>query len=268
MCSGAFSHLIDQENKSINDQRFHENIPYDEHLKDGDSFHKVDFKTATRVYVAGGEPTVMPEFYKFLRNSINNNRTNFELNVNTNAVKISEPLFDMFKKFSRLWFTCSIDGTAKVNEYIRWGTDSIKQISNIHRLHKNGAGIHIIMVSSIYNIHDLGNTMQFFDNEFPYATVQVNYAGFKNDLLSPFNHPNTNLILESLKKAKSSKCYYHQERGSKPMIDSFIEHYSSNPTVDIDKLKKFFYYNDTLDEHRGAKLADYIPQLEECRKYV
>lgn len=268
MCSEGFSHLIMEENKTIKNNKFHTMRPNTVYLENGNSFSKIDFNTATRVYIAGGEPTVIPELYQFLRSCIRENRTNLELNINTNAVKISEPLFDLFKQFKKLWFTCSMDGTGKVNEYQRWGTDTKKQIRNIHRLHKNGAGIHFIFVSSIYNIHNIGDAMHFFDKEFPYATVQINYASYHNDILSPFNRPDTELVLSSVEKAKSSKCYYHQERGSKPLIDGFFNHYSKNPKIDKKKLRDFFFYNDTLDQHRGAKLRDYIPELEECRKYI
>ena len=52
------------------------------------------------------------------------------------------------------------------------------------------------------------------------------------------------------------------------MVDGLYDHYSKNNKFDKEKLKNFFYYNDTLDKHRGSKLAAYIPQLEECRKYI
>ena len=37
---------------------------------------------------------------------------------------------------------------------------------------------------------------------------------------------------------------------------------------DTDKLKKFFDYNDLLDQSRNVKLIDYIPELEACRSYI
>lgn len=268
MCSEGFSHLIMQENKIIKSNKFHEMRPGEVYLENGNSFDKVDLDTATRVYIAGGEPTVMPEVYQFLRSCIQEGKTDLELNINTNAVKISEPLFDLFKQFPKLWFTCSMDGTGKVNEYQRWGTNTNKQIRNIHRLHTNGAGIHFIFVASIYNIHNIGDAMLFFDKEFPYATVQINYAGFTDGILSPWNHPDKDLVLSSLEKAKSSNCYYHQERGSKPIVDGLYNHYSNNPKLDKKKLRNFFYYNDTLDKYRNAKLQDFIPELDQCRKYL
>jgi MoaA/NifB/PqqE/SkfB family radical SAM enzyme len=270
MCRPKYSHLIQKETLGIEDKKFRNlvvsNTP--EQIMNTSSFHLVDLDKIVRLYIAGGEPTIMPEVYNFLRKCVKKKKTNFELNINTNAVKISEPLFNLFKNFKNLWFTCSIDGTPRVNEYVRWGTTSSKQIQNIHRLKKNGAGIHFISVISIYNIHQIGEIMEHFDNEFPYATVQLNTAAYKNDILSPWNHPNHNLVTKSLLKAKKTKCYFHQERGCTTMVDGLYEYYTKKPICDIEKISDFFYYNDTLDRTRGSKLGDYIPELEECRKYT
>lgn len=268
-CRPNWSHLIDKEVKSIDDPKFQKiALKQNREVLNNSSFDKLDLDKLERIYIAGGEPTVMPEVYEFLRRCVKEDNTNFEMNINTNAVKISEKLFDLFSKFKKLWFTCSIDGPPKVNEYARWRTDSRLQISNIHRLRKGGAGIHFISVVSIYNVHVLGDTMEFFDREFPYATVQLNKAGYKQDLLDPFNHPNQKMVLKSLTKARNTKCYYHQERGSKPIVDSLIDHYTNHHSVDLKKLSNFFYYNDTLDKHRGSSLSEYIPELEECRKLI
>ena len=270
MCRPKWSHLIQEETKSIDDKKFQMLVTHDDddEIVNTPSFNLLNLDTMVRLYIAGGEPTVMPEVYEFLRACVKKGKTDFEMNINTNAVKISEPMFDLFKHFNKRWFTCSIDGTAKVTEYTRWGTDSKKQIENIHRLRNDGAGIHIISVISIYNVHEIGSIMEFFDNEFPYATIQLNHAGYHQGILDADNHPNHSLIVESLKKAKKTRCYYHQERGAKTLVDGLYEYYNNNPKFRREKLSNFFYYNDTLDRVRGSKLVNFIPELEECRKYI
>ena len=269
MCRPNWSHLIDKEVKNIDDQKFQKIVQHqDNEVLNNPSFDKLNLDKMERIYIAGGEPTVMPEVYEFLRRCVKENKTNFEMNINTNAVKISDKLFNLFSKFKKLWFTCSIDGPPKVTEYIRWGTNSQRQISNIHRLKKGGAGIHFISVISIYNVHVLGDTMEFFDREFPYATVQLNLGAYKGQILDAFNHPNQKLVLNSLIKARNTKCYFHQERGSKPIVDSLIDHYTNHYSVDRERLSNFFYYNDTLDKHRGSSLSESIPELEDCRKVI
>jgi hypothetical protein len=85
---------------------------------------------------------------------------------------------------------------------------------------------------------------------------------------SVYNHPNTKLVIESLEKCKQTKMYYSDGKSNKTFIDSAIEYYSNNPQCDLNLLKQFFEYNDKLDHARNVRLADYIPELEECRKLI
>jgi hypothetical protein len=62
--------------------------------------------------------------------------------------------------------------------------------------------------------------------------------------------------------------YQSNGKSCKSGIDGLYQHYSSNPTFNVKHLKMFFDYNDQLDRARGVKLADYIPELEDCRKYI
>ena len=114
----------------------------------------------------------------------------------------------------------------------------------------------------------LGEILEYFESEFPYAPVHFNTAGYKGDIISPFIFPNHNLVLQSIKKAKNTKIYYDNEQRTKAVIDSLEKHYSTKTQIEYKKLSNFFYYNDTLDKARGSKLGDYIPELEECRKYI
>ena len=267
-CNGHFSHLIDKESKNITDPMFQSLL--DPTIVDSMGGEEIiDYKNLKRIYFGGGEPTVMPQLYKFLQTCIKNNNTNLEIRIGTNAVKISDKLFDIFKNFGNLTCSVSTDGTPKIDEYIRWGTDSTLKVKNIKRLKAQGNAIAINFVCSIYNVFALGEILEYFESEFPYAPVHFNTGGYKGDIISPFIFPNHNLVLESVKKAKNTKIYYDNEQRTKAMIDSLEQHYSNVDTqIEYEKLCNFFYYNDTLDRVRGSKLVDYIPELEECRKYI
>jgi len=267
-CNGHFSHLIEKESKKITDPIF-------QSLVDPKQFDSmggkeiIDYKNLKRVYFGGGEPTVMPQFYDFLQTCIKNSNTNFEIRIGTNAVKISNKLFDLFKNFSQLTCSVSMDGTPKIDEYIRWGTDSAQKVKNIKKLKAQGNSIAINFVCSIYNVFALGEILEYFESEFPYAPVHFNTGGYKGDIISPFIFPNCDLVLRSLERAKKTKIYYDNEQRTKHVIDSLERHYSAdNIQVEYERLSKFFYYNDTLDRVRGSKLEDYIPELAECRIHL
>jgi hypothetical protein len=54
------------------------------------------------------------------------------------------------------------------------------------------------------------------------------------------------------------------------MVDLTLTHYSNpNYKVNVDHLRYFYDFNAKLDQSRGSKLVDYIPELEEgCKIYL
>jgi hypothetical protein len=85
---------------------------------------------------------------------------------------------------------------------------------------------------------------------------------------SAYNHPNHDLVVESMAKCKQTRMYYTDGKSNKTAIDSLYDYYSKRPACDLVELKNFFLYNDQLDHARNSRLGDYIPELEECRKYI
>jgi hypothetical protein len=47
-----------------------------------------------------------------------------------------------------------------------------------------------------------------------------------------------------------------------------INWYTNEYHLDVDKLKKFYEFNDKLDQSRGSRLADYIPELAQARSMI
>jgi hypothetical protein len=80
--------------------------------------------------------------------------------------------------------------------------------------------------------------------------------------------PNKALALADLERIKLSRSYKtDQVAGFKSKVDYFINVLEKS-TVNLENLQKFFKYNDTLDQSRGVKLADYIPELERARSLI
>jgi sulfatase maturation enzyme AslB (radical SAM superfamily) len=257
-CVPRDSHLIDKEFKSIGITDFDKNLDvYDQYT----GFDVVDIDSVERLYVAGGEPTIMPELYEFLRKCIDQKRTNFEFMINTNAVKISKTLLDLFKNFSHLGFSVSLDGVGPINDYIRWPGKFEDIVKNTHTLIDQGHHVAFISVVSIYNVTSLHKLLEFQDQEFHGVPVMLQFDTFKDDIQSPYNHPNIELALESLEKCKMTSAYFNYSRGTKSIIDQLYDHYNSNPQCNLVKLEKFAKFNELLDQSRKHKLEDYIPEL-------
>ena len=74
------------------------------------------------------------------------------------------------------------------------------------------------------------------------------------------------MALDDLNKIKTLKKYRTDEVFNSN-INSIIQRIETCK-VNYDMLINFFKFNDLLDQSRGVKLADYIPELDHCRVYM
>jgi pyruvate-formate lyase-activating enzyme len=252
MCGPNDSHLIQREYQQIG------LIDKNKFLskKNVTGFDIVDFSTAKKIYVAGGEPTIMPEFYQFLDQCIENKKTDVEFLVNTNGTKLSERFKAQLKHFSNFHFIFSIDGFDQLNYYIRWPSNWKNIVSNLHYLRANQHKVTVNTTVSIYNILSLHELFKFIDSEFPNTLIHCQIA----ENLSPFMFPDSQIALDSLLPIRSLNCYKNDVLFASS-IDGYINHFQTRSTAE-NNLLDFFKFNDKLDQSRGVKLQDYVPELE------
>ena len=225
---------------------------------------KIDTLTEkSTVYFHGGEPSIMPEVLEFMHRCIAKGRTDFNLTMCTNGLKFTDKFLDAISHFKNTNFSFSLDGYGPVNDYWRSGSKWEKIIANAHLLKSRGHFISINTVPGIYNVTNLHLLLEFLDREFPFTAIymQINYLKWQ----SAFNHPNKELVIESMKRCMNTSVYHSNGKSCKTAIDSIYNHYMGNPTCNLDDLKDFFDYNDQLDRVRKVKLGDYIPELEAAR---
>ena len=233
------------------------------------SIDQIDIDKLTeksQVYFQGGEPTIMPEVLEFMERCLEKNKTNFDLSMCTNGVKISDKFLKLVSNFPNTNFSFSIDGFSHINDYWRSGSEWNTVIANAKLLQSQGHFISINTVPGIYNVTNLHLLFEFLDREFPFTAVylQINYLEWQ----SAYNHPNAALVIASMQKCMNTSTYLSNGKSCKTAIDSIYKHYSSNPTCNIDNLRAFFNYNDQLDRARGVQLADFIPELESSRNLI
>ena len=262
MCDDKHSHLIEEENKKLG-------LPLlDEKWKFQDfPYNKINFDTVKRIYWAGGEPTVMPEFYAFLRRCIEQKQTNFDLSIGTNGMKISDTLLELLREFPHVNFSISFDGYEKINDYIRWGSDFDTVRDNCHRIINEGHHLAFQTVFSLYNATRIHEIYEFYDREFPGLNSLVQPAGGVGSYLGPWHNPLREQVLESMYRCQQTKVYYNGGRNTDALVTEMINRYK-NYDYDPNILIEFFRYNDQLDQARGSQLGDYIPELEQARLLV
>lgn len=262
MCDDARSHLIEQERIQLKIEL----TPY--RFRDL-PFTKIKLDTVQRIYVGGGEPTIMPEFYQFLENCISHGRTDFELCIGTNGMKFSNKLIDLLDHFSDVLLSFSFDGYDIINDYIRWRSDFTTIVQNARMIKTHGHKIGLQTVPSMYNVTRLHEIFEFYDQEFPGSSCLLQAANGHGGILLPWNHPRSDLVIESLQKCKQTNQYLMSGRSLKGYVDGLYTLYSNpNFNCNLDLLKKFFEFNDMMDRARGSSLGDYIPELEDCRDLV
>lgn len=259
-CDDGHSHLIEQEWKSIG-------IPLTSWKFSNTPFDKINFKTLQRIYIGGGEPTIMPELYQFLSKCIDVGNTNFELNIGTNGMFFSDKLVSLLDKFTNVCFSFSYDGYKKVNDYIRWKSNFDTIVQNGRMLLNQGHVIGLQTVFSMYSITRMHEVFEFYDQEYPSSGLLVQVGHGMNDIYMPFNHPRPDLVIESMRRCQKTNVYFANGRSIKSMVDLILEYYL-NPSYNcnVSKLQEFYQFNDKLDQSRNSNLGDYIPELAEARK--
>ena len=258
MCGPESSNLIAREYKKLN---LISELPNKEFA----DFDFIKFDHLKKLYVAGGEPTAMIELYNFLDKCIDNKQTDFEFVINTNATKISPKFKQQIKHFSNLQFIVSIDGFKELNHYIRWPSDWETIVSNVQYLKQHNHVVAFNVTASIYNIATLFQLLNFFDTDFSNSLVHCQLAVSKNDVLSALNYPWTDQVLNNLTQVQQLNCYKND-----PLLASFVDgiigQYQKRNSVDLDKLAKFFKFNELLDQSRNIKLENYVPELAQSKK--
>lgn len=262
-CNPLHSHLIEREAKEYNIV-----YPVRSSLKYStiERINIDNLSPESRIYLTGGEPTVIDEVFEFMRRCIEQKRTDFELTFGTNGVKFSPTFLRLCQQFTNLNFSFSLDGYGRINDYWRWGSDWATIVKNMRLVQDEGHRISVNTVPGIYNVTNLHLLYEFLDQEFPEVAVYLQLNFFKAQ--SALNHPNHDMVMDSMRRCQQTNVYLAYDKSNSTGIDSLYNHYSQRPACDLKMLKQFFDFNDQLDRARNSQLGDYIPELEACRSLI
>ncbi len=224
-------------------------------------FDIVDLDSVKKLYVAGGEPTAMPEFFEFLDRCIQN-RSTFEFTVNTNANKFSDKFKTQLSKLPHIQFIVSIDGYRDLNHYIRWPSSWDSIIDNVKYLCANHHTVSFNVTVSLYNVAELHDLLSFFDREFPGVLVHAQMA---SGITSPLNFPAPNMALQDLKLVQTLNCYQNDWL-LKSFIDSLVNHFET--TAITPNLREFLDFNQKLDSNRNIDITHYAKKLWQAIQHL
>lgn len=220
----------------------------------------------SRVYLHGGEPTVIKEVYDFMQKCIDQGKTDFQLAFCTNGQKLSKKFLFLLSHFSNTHLSFSIDAYGKINDYWRHGSNWETIVANMKTVDQMGCKTSFNTVPGIYNATNLHLLLEFADEHFPKSTfyMQIN----NRDSQDVYNHPDSEAVCRSMERCMQTNVYYSDGKSNKTCIDSIYNYYSNNPGFDPIRLQQFFEENDRLDKIRNSYLKDYIPELDACRRFL
>jgi MoaA/NifB/PqqE/SkfB family radical SAM enzyme len=205
-----------------------------------------------RIYVNGGEPTLVEKHFAFLHNLIDSGRaSNIDLWYNINVTNLPHELINIWGKFKSITVTASIDDLFKRNDYIRSGSQWADIVFNLSKLKLTETiDLSICQTLSIYNIFYVDKFYNFFKD----YRIHHNWC-YDPAFLSPWNLP------DDVKKTIIDNC--------KSMPDyerNNIEQTLMKPRNET-QFKQFIAYNRKLDLMRKTKFSDIFPELAAAINY-
>lgn len=217
-------------------------------------------KNLKYVYFAGGEPLVQKEHYQFLEWCIKNNlRPELYYQSNGSIVKYGKyNIIDLWKNFSKVTYSVSIDGFGKLGEYIRSGYNDKNVKKNLNTIVEAFGNNKEIVINSTWMIYNAYYITEFFDeienepwvitnNVYPQLLVFPEYLQAK---VLP-----QELKDKALEKIYNSKWYKKYPHKFEALVNNLQE--ESTPEL----WKEFIEQTNSLDIRRKESLVDVFPEI-------
>lgn len=252
MCGPAASSLIEKEYTKLGIMNRYPEFVVNPSKRNLDEFLAID--NLQKIYFTGGEPTANARVYDFLDHCVAKNKTDFVLQINTNAWKISDKLVSLIKKFRKAEFIVSIDAFGRANDYIRWPSRWNMILANASKLDQIGT-VSFAVSLSLYGIFSFTELMEFLDRNYPGKYVHCQFV----ENQSPFMIAYDPQQIEKIEQIRHMSIYRNN-----PALQSFVNGLIADlhqSTLQKQSLQEFFVFNDRLDASRGSRLQDYIPEL-------
>jgi sulfatase maturation enzyme AslB (radical SAM superfamily) len=126
----------------------------------------IDYSTARRISLLGGEPFFDPATFTILENLVKHKNTDCFISIVTNgSIKLSQSKLDLLSKFTDLNICISIDGVGPVFEYMRWPAKWPTILDNIEKFKKITKNISISYTISSLNVLYYQQTVNWFQSQ-------------------------------------------------------------------------------------------------------
>ena len=120
-----------------------------------------------KVYLTGGEPTLIENNFRFLQACIDSGRAKkIFLMFNINGTRVEDRFLEAIKHFKFVLINVSIDAEGQMNEYIRKGSDWDVIQKNLHKLCQtpNNVQLGVTPVLQAYNILNITDLLRYIES--------------------------------------------------------------------------------------------------------
>jgi hypothetical protein len=254
MCTPNNSSQIDQEYKNntsaynaldimyhLNYKNFSVKTVPDNWWEHEETFQQVVtiVKNAKYVNFSGGEPLMMPAFYRLLDAM----DSDCIISINTNLTRLTARTIESFKRFQRLSVSVSLDGVGSHQEYIRWGSNWTELDANINQvLELDSVSLdfsYLLQHTSVYTWPALWNYLKKFNKPIGVYPVFGGTIG------------NGTLTQDSVVPADMQKFADWHRQNSTP-YDDIITQWINSYNFDPAKHQHYRDYVGMLDKIRGC----------------
>jgi len=219
------------------------------------------------LHLAGGEPLITDFNYRLLDRLIESGQTNTSLYYDTNLNTLTHngrDILKLWKHFSSLHISLSLDATGAQGEYIRHGLDFERWKTNLHRLKKEvpHASLRLHIVVSVFNIATLPKHLERICAE-PF--VQPKLIGFTFLIGPPHlcvqilpKHLKKNIARNLRRNIVNNPAYSPNLRTATNNLIRFMN--AKDRTEELDEFRRI---TSTLDQRRNENAWDLFPELRD-----
>lgn len=223
-----------------------------------------------KVYMTGGEPTLIQNNFRFMEECIRRNRRDITLFFNTNCTNVNKKFTNLIGQFGRVNINASVDGVGEVNDYIRspshWqqisaNVETLAQMPNVH--------LGVTPTVQVYNIFNLIDTLNWVDELNEKYRKQI-FVDFLINI-HPAHLSVTILPDDIRQRVVNDLIRYRDTKLNKSSPELTVN--SVNGIIGLlqkpraedweEQLRRFKDYTHSLDVERGQSLRSISTELED-----
>jgi MoaA/NifB/PqqE/SkfB family radical SAM enzyme len=218
-----------------------------------------------KVYMTGGEPTLIKNNFKFMQACIDQGRTDIVMFFNTNCTNINKQFLNLISQFKQVNINASMDGIGIVNEYIRAPSDWKLISDNIEKLAQmSNVNLGVTPTIQVYNVFDIVNMLEWVDA----LNTKYNKKIFVDFLVN--HHPHhlaVRILDDEMRKTALDMIMGYTYHGRHPAqtlnsLKGIIGLLQQSRVNDwAEQLNRFKVYTNALDAERGQSISDIDSRL-------